>query len=214
MSATWFLVGVFALWLLIGLVSATVMGRRGYAPFTWLVLGAVLGPLVIPLAVARMRDARRLPYGPNGEFAHRGPVDVLVGVDGSPESRAAAGVVTNLLADRVGRLTLAAVVDYDTALGGPAALARREAEDDLSSAAAGVRNLGYDAETIVLAGRPAEVLGAHAADGGFDVLAIGSRGRGASKLVMGSVASSLSRRAPVPVLVVTNHPEAILPRAS
>lgn len=47
---------------------------------------------------------------------------------------------------------------------------------------------------MVLAGKPADALARHAADGHFDVLAVGWRGRGASKLVMGSVATQLSPR--------------------
>ena len=158
-----------------------------------------------------MRDARRLPALPNRESVRRGPVDVLVGLDGSPESLRKAEVVANLIADRIGRLTLAAVVDYDTALGGAAAAAHRGAEHELSDAATRVRKLGYETTTVLLAGRRAQALGAHAADGRFDVLAVGSRGRGASKLVMGSVASTLSRQAPVPVLIVTNNPDTASP---
>ena len=60
MSGTAFLFGLLAVWIVFGVVSALVMGRRGHAPFNWLILGAVLGPLVIPVALSSMRDARRV----------------------------------------------------------------------------------------------------------------------------------------------------------
>jgi hypothetical protein len=40
-----------AAWLGIGVVTGMVMGRRGHDTFTWWLLGAVLGPLVILLAM-------------------------------------------------------------------------------------------------------------------------------------------------------------------
>jgi nucleotide-binding universal stress UspA family protein len=126
-------------------------------------------------------------------------------MDGSAESLSAAEVVEDLVGDRIGRLTLASVVDYDTALGGTAGVAHRSVVEELARAAVYLgQRLGSEVDTVVLAGRPAEVLAVHATDGGFDVLAIGSRGRGASKLIMGSVASRLSRGAGVPVLIVTS----------
>jgi nucleotide-binding universal stress UspA family protein len=206
MSGTAFLFGLLAVWIVFGVVSALVMGRRGHAPFNWLILGAVLGPLVIPVALSRMRDARGVSLLDPDRAAYRGPVDVLVGMDGSAESLSAAEVVADLLGDRIGRLTLVTVVDYDTALGGTAGTTRMSAEEELASAAAQLgQRLGSDVDAVVLAGRPAEVLAAHATDSGFDVLAIGSRGRGASRLVTGSVASRLARGASLPVLVVTAH---------
>jgi hypothetical protein len=91
-SASASLLGVFLTWAAIGVTGAVVMGRRGYAPFSWLVLGAVLGPLVVPLAFARTRQTRQFPQVTDvGTW--RGPVDVLVGVDGSAESITAAIVV-------------------------------------------------------------------------------------------------------------------------
>jgi nucleotide-binding universal stress UspA family protein len=192
---------MFFIWTAVGLVSAVVMGRLGYAPFSWLVLGLVLGPLVVPLAFSRTRQARQVPRAAVGVW--RGPVDVLVGVDGSAESIAAANVVAALLGERIGRLTLATVVDYDTALGGEAGPAHRATRLELAKAAEALaESITHDVDTAVLAGTPAEALVAQAADGQYDVLAIGRRGRGASKLVMGSVATRLSRDAPTPVLIV------------
>ena len=58
------------------------------------------------------------------------------------------------------------------------------------------------AETVLLQGRPAEALSDYAELEGHTIMAIGSRGRGASKALLGSVASRLAQRSPTPVLVV------------
>jgi nucleotide-binding universal stress UspA family protein len=206
MSATGFLLGMFLTWVAIGVVSAVVMGRRGYAPFSWLILGAVLGPLVVPLAFSRTRQARRLP--PAGDAGTwRGPVDVIVGIDGSAESTAAAKVIGALFGDRIGRFALAIVVDYDAALAGETGPGHRRARLELDQAVETLADaVPQNLSALVLAGHPAEALIAHAVEGRFDVIAVGSRGQGASKVVMGSVATRLAQGAPVPVLVV-GHPE-------
>lgn len=50
--------------------------------------------------------------------------------------------------------------------------------------------MGRRPETELLAGRPAEALGCFAAAGRYDLLAVGSRGRGLSRLLLGSVADA------------------------
>jgi hypothetical protein len=111
---TVFLITIAIAWGVIGLITSYVMGRRGHNPFGWLFLGAVFGPLVVPLAIGAARRARMTSQavgvvGSRGE----GPVDVLVGIDGSPQSAAALGAMCALLGPRLGRLTLAAVVSFE-----------------------------------------------------------------------------------------------------
>ncbi len=55
MSATAALAFVMATWVAIGVVTGRAMSRRGHDGFTWLVLGASLGPLVVPLALSTWR---------------------------------------------------------------------------------------------------------------------------------------------------------------
>jgi hypothetical protein len=55
MSATTALAVVMAAWLAIGVVTAIAMDRRGHDAFTWMLLGAILGPLVVPLALSAQR---------------------------------------------------------------------------------------------------------------------------------------------------------------
>lgn len=44
---------VFAGWVSVGPLMSVVMGRRGYSPAAWGILGTLLGPLGLPLAAAR-----------------------------------------------------------------------------------------------------------------------------------------------------------------
>ena len=62
MSATTALAIVMVAWLAIGVVTGTAMGRRGHDGFTWLLLGATLGPLVVPLALSTHRRTRPTPH--------------------------------------------------------------------------------------------------------------------------------------------------------
>ncbi len=58
-------------------------------------------------------------------------------------------------------------------------------------------------ETILTAGNPAEEIINAAADGGFDVIVVGIRGRSAvRRFLIGSVADRVVRHASIPVLVV------------
>lgn len=199
MSATRFMFVVAVLWAGIGLVGSLVMRRRGHDMFTWGALGAVFGPLVLPLAIDRARQARRaeasrLRPGVPGS----GEIDVLVGIDGSAESKAALRAALAVVGPRLGRLAVATVVDYDRALGGRAKV-ESEVRADLERLTASVP--GCVPEIALLTGPPADVLAAYAADHGFGLLAVGSRGRDASKALLGSVASRLVRRAKIPVLI-------------
>jgi nucleotide-binding universal stress UspA family protein len=195
------IVAVLTTWALVGLVAAVAMRRRGHNLAPWAALGAVFGPLVIPLAVMAARNepyARPRPISP--AVAGGGPVDVLIGTDGSPDATRALSAAAGLFGGNAGRVTVAAVVDYDAALGD-------ESEDDtvartralLESEAA--RWPGGTAGTVLLAGNPAQALVDHAQQERYHVVVVGTRGRGRSKAVLGSVAATLAKGAPVPVLM-------------
>ena len=185
---------VAAAWLGIGLVLALTLGRKGYDGFTWFVLGVVLGPLAVVLAIDSLRHpqgANPRPVAPAPEV-HAG-VDVLVGFDGSAESRATVDAVVDLLGARLGRLTLATVVPYD---GG------QEAERSAVAALEDERGAlpGLSPGLEVIHGSPATALTTYAAEGGYDLLAVGTRGTGHAHL-FGSAASELARSSKVPVLL-------------
>ena len=201
MSPTVFLLILFMSFIAIGVAASVFMGRRGHNPLAWLLLGAILGPLVIPvIAVAvneeRMRQRREVVGGTNAG----GAVDVLVGIDGSPEAEAALHAAASLFGPLIGRLTLATVEDFDTAGSRTPLEFERRAVGTLERVASSVE--AQRPSAVILTGRPADALMRYAADDGYEVIAIGRRGRGANKAVMGSTASRLTAGADVPVLVV------------
>src|SRR3712207_662145 len=84
-------VTIASLWLLIGLGLALVMIRRVYGGFSGLVLGTLLGPCALVLALGARHDEGVEPLTVDSapSTGRSGRVDVLVGYDGSPESFAA-----------------------------------------------------------------------------------------------------------------------------
>lgn len=198
-SATEFFAILLAAWLATGLTLAVVMGRRGHGAFQWFFLGAVLGPLALPLAWSAIRDEGRAAARPTAEGTpSSGSVDVLVGIDGSAEAVDALRAAIRLVGANVGRLTLASVVTFDETSG----QARRDEERAaalLEEAASSVEDL--DPGRVLLSGQPAGALISHASEEGYDVLAIGRRGRGASKALLGSTAARAAD-GPIPTLIV------------
>jgi hypothetical protein len=83
-SATTAMAIVMLTWLMIGLVTGSIMGRGGHDRFTWWLLGAALGPLVLPLALAVWRHgggpARPVPRGMPDQ-----PDSGLTAADRSPQ---------------------------------------------------------------------------------------------------------------------------------
>lgn len=198
MSLVAFLAFVLPPWIVIGLATGITMGRRGHELLPWIALGVVMGPLAIPLGIeARRRRAEDKMLTPGRPGA--GSVDVLVGIDGSEGSIAALRAIERLLGPRVGRLTLAHVLDYDEATSPEHELDEAAAAAALNEAAARVP--GYDPGTVLLAGPPAKALIRHASEGGYGLLAIGQKGHGVTKAIIGSVAARLAAHPVVPVLI-------------
>jgi len=196
----------------IGFVLAIVMGRLGHSPYAWGLLGLVLGPIALLLALVEVRRERpwwtRLVASGN---PGRGPADVLVGIDGSPESAAAATAALELLGDRVGRLTLVAVTEVDDSVAGreERERLRQELERQAEAVRAWLRerDVPVQAKQLVpelqlMSGPAARILDAIAAEDGYGLLVVGARGAGMSSVLLGSVATKLAARASVPVLVI------------
>lgn len=181
-------------WIALGLGTGWVMGRRGHETFPWTVIGLMLGPVAALGAAIQLR----IPPTDEPRVYDPGPprpagVDVLVGADGSPEARAVMETVEDLLGANVGRLTLARVVPLDA---GHAL--QRTAWKELR---ADREKVGAGASATLLRGNPAAALREHAVADGYQLLAIGTRGAGRTRAVMGSVASTLARGSTVPVLL-------------
>ncbi len=196
-----FLVG----WVAAGMVAVVlVLYRRGHREGSWLLLGAVLGPLILPIAVERARRSsqrleRRVEPTADGATPGRGPC-VLIGVDGSLESEEAVRAAVRLVAPVAGRVLLTTVVSADAADGG--------ADDQLASA----RDLlsrhrrelpggTVAVETQIVAGQPGAALLELADAEDVDLVVVGRRGRGLSRAVLGSAAAALTTGARCPVLL-------------
>jgi nucleotide-binding universal stress UspA family protein len=143
-------------------------------------------------------------------------LDVLIGIDGSPSSLAAATRVVELIGSRIGTVTLAAVLDRGVAtLGAAGATPGCLHDPDVaqSSLAAASQELatrfGVPSSSVVLEGDPAAVLVAYAHDRGCKLLVTGRRGRGSSKSVLGSCAARLANHARIPVLLVREPTAAV-----
>jgi nucleotide-binding universal stress UspA family protein len=195
---------VLLIWLAVALTIsitlAVLMGRRGHSAFEWFLIGAILGPIALPLAWGRIGSE---PAARNREIVDAaagrgtGPVDVLVGIDGSAESERALRTAVEILGPRIGRLTLAGVTDFD--------YGSWQAQADTKRALKRLRAMAASASVsgpgiTILSGRPADALSEYALRDGYQLLVVGRRGRGASKAILGSTAAQLTS-APIPVLV-------------
>jgi nucleotide-binding universal stress UspA family protein len=192
---------VFLTWVVIGIVLGWAMGRRGYDAFSWSVIGVLLGPAGVVFARWARQDGLELARrsAPPLSF-HKGPVDVLVGLEGSPVAEAALSSAVKLLGSRIGRLTVVTVLGYDVA---ESPVLRREEERAAEASFSRIRPLlgeiQVDRQTLV--GWPADVLRGLAVDGDYDVIVVGCAGTGMSKRLLGSTAEQLTAGSPVPVVV-------------
>jgi nucleotide-binding universal stress UspA family protein len=80
---------------------------------------------------------------------------------------------------------------------------RQEAEEYLAPISAALRSQGVDTAWAIRRGRPADEILAAAQEGGADLIAMATHGRtGLGRLLFGSVAEAVLRRAPVPVFMI------------
>jgi len=188
---------VAAVWISTGLVLSVVMGRRGHLSVGWGVLGATLGPLAVAVALGTARhEEEEAPLLVAPARSLGGPVNVLVGVDGSVQSQLAVQRLAPLFGPRLGRVCLATVVPFDDV---PDNTRRALAELHRLARLSGITDVGEE----LLHGAPARALGHFAAAEGFDLIVVGGRGKGVANAVIGSTATALSASCPVPVMTVS-----------
>lgn len=210
MSTISYVLLVVLVWLLLGLGTALLfLGRRGYRNPSWYLLGALLGPLFVPIAIERgARVSRVLDRSAAADDPDSTALTVLVGVDGSAESDQAVRDAARLFGSAPTRFVLAAVADPD--LAEFADVAREQKWHELLATRSKWLPAGGPAPVLeIRGGQPDLVLMEAAAAITADVLVIGRRGRGASRVLLGSVARSLTRRSPIPV-VLSGRPRAPL----
>jgi nucleotide-binding universal stress UspA family protein len=199
MSSTNALMVVALTWLVIGLLVAVVMRRRGFDFWVWLALGALLGPLSVPLAYER---AVFHPVEYESTYRPKkaaGRLDVLAGFDGSTESVSAVRSALVLFGDSVTSVTLVTVLDRDSGASPAGAESQAEARQLLAQAAG---EIGFEpVETELLFGRPDEAMAEYANERDFELIVVGARGHGVSETLFGSVTGRLVGGSGVPVLV-------------
>lgn len=194
---------VAAAWVVVGMITAVMMRRRGHTLAGWLVLGVLFGPFTISLAIAaRSREETAVPTTVFEGERVLGQIDVLVGFDGSPESEAALRHAVRMLGPGISRLAIATVVDFEAAQPDAVAASREVRDAAIAEAEGAAATVQWPRpEVVILGGRPADALGHFATTEGFDVVVVGAHGRSASKAILGSTSARLIRECPVPVLV-------------
>lgn len=136
---------------------------------------------------------------------------ILVGVDGSPESKQAAEFAAELAGPLKAELVLAYVTlepapfgaePYAQDLAHPELAEREHANAVLREMAMRCARRGVAVEVLVESGPPAETLARLAEERNVDIVAVGHRGRGAvQRLLLGSVADRLAQISRRPVLI-------------
>ncbi len=142
---------------------------------------------------------------------------ILVGVDGSDVSLAAAARAGRLAAEGGGTVTLCHVVppapvfvdaaalvlvDYEQRAGAESARLLARARQEIPPS--------IQVEERALRGPPASALVDEAKQGGYDLVVVGSHGRtGMKRFLLGSVASQVVNHAPVDVLVHREPSQAV-----
>ena len=129
---------------------------------------------------------------------------ILLAYDGFEHSENALAEAAELVKD-AGSLAILSVVPPDargSKSGGHVGL-RPHAHEDVARAHKFLRERGLESEMLMESGDPSEEIARVAAEGGFDMIVVGSRERGAvAELLLGSVSKTLVRTAPCPVMVV------------
>lgn len=200
-------VAAVVVWVAAGLLVRLALIRRGH-------LGTSVGAAVLagPFLLMALVQATGKTVGPAQVLAPGAPgsggLSVVVGVDGSPEAEAAARTAVEVLGSAMGRLALVTVVGFDYRDAGERQAVEHESRTRLAAMAEsitqGLAQQGQRLEPVlvVASGEPAAALVDAAAQHQADLLVVGRRGAGISKILLGSVATHLAQHSPVPLLVV------------
>ena len=128
---------------------------------------------------------------------------ILVAYDGFEHSDNAVREAAALAGDGA-EITILSVVPPDargSKSGGHVGLAPH-AHEDVARGHAYLRERGIPSTMEIQHGDAVDEIRAAAESGGYDLLVVGSRGRGpVGRLILGSVSTELARRSPIPVLV-------------
>jgi len=197
-------------------ITLIVMGTHGRTGVSHLITGSVAEKVVrtAPCPVLTVREAPAV-----SKQAKIGMTRILVPTDFSAPSDAAVVYAQNLAAGFGASLHLLHVLDDPLTSGAfgsefyvadPQDARMARLEDAKTRLAHRVSPGGTPATTEVIFGRAAQTITDYAANGDYDLIVMGTHGRtGVSHLLMGSVAESVVRTAPCPVMTVRNVAEPI-----
>lgn len=180
----------------------------------------------------KSKTAKRTRPSARRSVRHAVPQSILVGIDFSKGSLMALDYATTLARALGGTLTLVYVIppgldppDIGFVPGELAAIeqrSRRNAEKRLAALAKKI-SAPLRGTALVRQGQPSEMLASAVRELGSDLLVIATHGRtGLDRLLLGSTAEKVMRRAPCPVLVVraperragkVRRPRSVLPIA-
>lgn len=202
MAELWWAVVATVTWLLTGLVTAAVFViRGGHRNLLWYLVGGLLGPLFIPIAVERGRAApQRIDIRSRAPAPAGAGLRVLVGLDGSPDSDRALRAVAHALTGTTSELVLVTVTDPDL-VDTEAYAEHQRARRMLDDVASTLPDDLPPASTEVVAGHPVDALLAVADARDVDLLVIGRRGHGLDEKLLGNVAEDLAHRSTRAVLL-------------
>jgi nucleotide-binding universal stress UspA family protein len=209
MGAVLFAIVAAITWVAVGLAAAVVLARHGQKSWQWYVIGVVLGPIMLPIALESVTRPGRLvmrtaaaPPAPGGQG-----LVALVAVDGSPESDHALREAQQVLAPAAPRFILLTVVDPDLVtgqgVGDQASTTEQVARELLAERASWLPGGAAASVLEIAAGDPATEIMERAASEEVDLVVLGRRGRGVSHKILGSVADQVVRRGRRPVLFGT-----------
>lgn len=205
MSDVVFPILVLVTWVAVGIGAVVFLGRHGRRSPVWFVIGAVLGPILLPIALELAeRQGVLLARTRTGGDEEMPCLTVLAAVDGSQESDDALADAARVLAPKGAQFVLLTVVNPDLGENDPEAV--RAAEELLTSRAARLPEGCLPPVHEVVSGDPAEVILDRAVVDAADLVVLGRRGRGLSEMLLGSVADEVVRRSPRPVLLGTAPP--------
>lgn len=192
-------------WAATGIAAAIVLRQRGHHFGSNAALGLVFGPLFIPLAVqygrARHDRARTGPVVITAGTTGPGPVDVLVGLVGDAPDVSAVLPVLRSLGERLGRLTVARVLNFEFMLDEQE---RTRAALELSCSSLFLYE--HDPELVLLGGHIRHALCDHASRAGYHLVVM--VGRSQRAFLPGRESASDARRRAVPMLLVPAAPAA------
>lgn len=202
MTGPTYAVLVLVMWVSLGTLAVIVfLTHHGRRSWPWFIIGAVLGPILLPIAAEFDRRTDRLArwrsHGPTAATPGLAEPMWLVGVDGSVESDDAIREVSRMTMRARPGVLLMTVLDPDIADAARVA----SAEAMLRDRATWLEDSPGSVICEVASGDPAQVLMDRADQDDIELVVVGRRAKGPSHRLLGSVADQLVRRSTRPVLL-------------